>query len=53
MEATDLRVTCGKVEVITLKVLRLPPLSLQSFCVTNNNVYVPFVVITTGSFPHS
>ena len=52
MDANDRRVTCGYVEVITLKVLRLPPLTLQSICVTNDNVYVPFVVLNHNrSFP--
>jgi hypothetical protein len=46
----------GKVEVITSKILRSPPRlgwPLWNICVTNDHGYVPFVVNTFWSFPHS
>ena len=50
------RVPFGKVEVITSKILpSLPWLgwSLWNICVTNDHGYVPLVVNTSRSFPHS
>jgi hypothetical protein len=50
------RVPFGKVEVITSKILpSLPWLgwSLWNICVTNDHRYVPLVVSTSRSFPHS
>jgi hypothetical protein len=50
------RVPFGKVEVITSKILRSPPWldwPLWNICVTNDHGYVPFVVNTSRSFPHS
>jgi hypothetical protein len=55
-EATEPRAPLGTVEVITLKVLRsLPWLGwpLWNNCVTNDNGYVPLVLSTSRSFPHS
>jgi hypothetical protein len=46
----------GKVEVITSKILRTPPWlgwPLWKICVTNDHGYVPLVVSTPRSFPHS
>jgi hypothetical protein len=46
----------GKVEVITSKIVRSPPWlgwPLWNICVTNDNGYVPLVVNTSWSFPHS
>ena len=56
MEATEPRVPFGKVEVITSKILRSPPWlgwPLWNICVTNDHGYVPLVVNTSRSFPHS
>jgi len=53
-EAT--RVPFGKVEVITSKLLRSPPWigwPLWNICVTNDHGYVPLVVNTSRSYPHS
>ena len=55
-EATEPRVPLSYVEVITSKVLRLPPWlgwPLWNICVTNDHGYVPLVVNTSRSFPHS
>jgi hypothetical protein len=57
-EATKPRVPFGKVEVITSKILRSPPWlrlgwPLWNICVTNGYGYVPLVVNTSRSFPHS
>ena len=55
-EATEPRVPFGKVEVITSKILRSPPWlgwPLWNICVTNDHGYVPLVVNTSRSFPHS
>jgi hypothetical protein len=55
-EATEPRVPFGKVEVITSKILRSPPWLgwlLWNICVTNDHRYVPLVVNTSRSFPHS
>ena len=44
------------VEVITSKILRSPPWlgwPLWNICVTNDNGYVPLVINTSRSFPHS
>jgi hypothetical protein len=49
-------VSFGKVEVITSKMLRLPPWigwPLWNICVTNVHGYIPLVVSTSRSFPHS
>jgi hypothetical protein len=46
----------GKVEVITSKSLRSPPWlgwPLWNICFTNHHGYVPLVVNTSRSFPHS
>ena len=46
----------GKVEFIASKILRSPPWlvwSLWNICVTNDHGYVPLVVNTSRSFPHS
>jgi hypothetical protein len=46
----------GKVEVITSNILRSPPWlgwPLWNICVTNDHGYVPLVVSTSRSFPHS
>jgi hypothetical protein len=46
----------GKVEVITSKFLRSSPwlgLPLWNICVTTDHRYVPLVVSTSRSFPHS
>jgi hypothetical protein len=46
----------GKVEVITSESLRSPPWHgwpLWNICVTNDHGYVPLVVNTSRSFPHS
>jgi hypothetical protein len=46
----------GKVEVITSKILLSPPWlgwPLWNICVTNDHGYVPLVVNTSRSFPHS
>jgi hypothetical protein len=46
----------GKVEVITSKMLRSPPWlgwPLWNICVTNDHGYVPLVVNTPRSCPHS
>jgi hypothetical protein len=46
----------GKVEIITSKILRSLPIlgwPLWNICVTNNHGYVPLVVNTSRSFPHS
>ena len=48
--------TIGWVEVITSKVLRSPPWvgwPLRNICVTIDHRYVPLVVSTPRSFPHS
>ena len=50
------RVPFGKVEVITSKILWSPPWlgwPLWDICVTNEHGYVPLVVNTSRSFPHS
>jgi hypothetical protein len=50
------RVPFGKVEVITSKIWRSPPClgwQLWNICITNDHGYVPFVVSTSRSFPHS
>jgi hypothetical protein len=54
-EATEPRVPLGKVEVISLKMLRSPWLGwpLWNICVTNDHEYVLLVVITSRSFPQS
>ena len=55
-EATEPRVPFGKVEVITSESLRSPPWHgwpLWNICVTNDHRYVPLVVNTSQSFPHS
>ena len=55
-EATEPRVPFGKVEVITSKNWRSPPWfgwQLWNICVTNDHGYVPLVVNTSRSFPHS
>ena len=49
-------VSFGKVEVITSKMLRLPPWigwPLWNICVTHDHGYIPLVVSTSRSFPHS
>ena len=46
----------SNVEVITSKILRSPPWlrwPLWNICVTNDHWYVPLVVNTSRSFPHS
>jgi len=46
----------GKVEVITSKIVWSPPWlgwPLWNICVTNDHGYVPLVVNTSRSFPHS
>ena len=53
---TEPKVPFGKVEVITSKILRSPPWHgwpLWNICVTNDHGYVPLVVNTSRSFPHS
>jgi hypothetical protein len=55
-EAAEPRTPFGKVEVITSKILRSPPWlgwPLWNICVTNDHGYVPLVVNTSRSFPHS
>ena len=55
-EATEPRVPFDKVEVITSKILRSPTWlggPLWNICVTNDHGYVPLVVNTSRSFPHS
>ena len=55
-EATVPRVPLSYVEVITSKVLRSPQWlgwPLCNICVTNDHGYVPIVVNTPRSFPHS
>ena len=55
-EATEPRVPLGYVEVITPKVLRSPPWlgwPIWNICITNDHGYVPLVVNTSRSFPHS
>jgi len=55
-EATEPRVPFGKVEVITSKILRSPAWlgwPLWNISVTNDYGYVPLVVNTSRSFPHS
>ena len=55
-EATELRVPFGKGEVITSNILRSPPWlgwPLWNICVTIDHGYVPLVVNTSRSFPHS
>jgi hypothetical protein len=55
-KATVPRVPFGKVEVIISKILRSPPWlgwPLWNICVTNDHGYVPLVVNTSRSFPHS
>ena len=47
------RVLLGWVEVITLIVLLSPPWPLWHICVINDHEYVPLVVNTSRSFPHS
>jgi hypothetical protein len=50
------RVPFGKVKVITSKILRSPPWlgwPLWNICVTNYHGYVPLVINTSRSFPHS
>ena len=50
------RIPFGKVEVITSKVLWPPPWlgwPLWNICVTSDHGYVPLVVSTSRSFPHS
>ena len=47
------RVLLGWVEVITLIVLLSPPWPLWHICVINDHEYVPLVVNTSWSFPHS
>jgi hypothetical protein len=50
------RVPFGKVEAITSKILRPPPWlgwPFWNICVTNDHGYVPLVVNTSRSFPHS
>jgi len=54
--AAESRVPLGKVEVITSKILWSPPWlgwPLWNICVTNDHRYVPLVVNTSQSFPHS
>ena len=55
-EATQPRVLFGKVEVITSKIIQSPPWldwPLWNICVTHDHAYVPLVVSTSRSFPHS
>ena len=55
-EDTEPRVPFDKVEVITSKILRSPPWlgwPLWNICVTNDHGYIPLVVNTSRSFPHS
>ena len=55
-EDTELMVRFGKVEVITSKILRPPPWlgwPFWNICVSNDHGYVPLVVNTSRSFPHS
>ena len=55
-EATEPRVPFSKVEVITSKMLRSPPWlgwPLWNICITNDHGYVPLVVKTSRSLPHS
>jgi hypothetical protein len=55
-EATEPMVPLGKVEAITSNILWSPPWlgwTLWNICITNDHVYVPHVVSTSWSFPHS
>ena len=55
-EGTKPRVPFGKVEVITSENLRSPPWlgwPLWNICVAKDHGYVPLVVNTSRSFPHS
>ena len=55
-EATEPRIPFGKVEVIISKILRSPAWlgwPLWNVCVKNNHGYVPLVINTSRSFPHS
>ena len=55
-EATDTRVPFGKDKVINSKMLQvftMTWLTLWNICVTNDHGYVPLVVNTSRSFPHS
>jgi hypothetical protein len=55
-EATEPRFPLGKVEVLSSKILWSPPWlvgPLWNICVTNDHAYVPLVVNTSRSFPHS
>jgi hypothetical protein len=55
-EVTEQMVPFGKVEVITSNMLRSPPWlgwPIWNICVTNDHGYVPLVVNTFWSFPHS
>ena len=56
-KSTESRVPSDKVEVIASKLLRQPPrktwLTVTEYLCHNWLLYVPFVVITIMSFPHS
>jgi hypothetical protein len=55
-EATEPRVPFGKVEVIISNILLSPAWlgwPLWNICVTNDHGYVPLVINTSRSFPHS
>ena len=55
-EVTEPMVPFGKVEIITSNMLRSPPWlgwPIWNICVTNDHGYVPLVVNTFWSFPHS